>query len=194
MNKYKPFFSLIFICLVLVILSMVSCGDDDDDDDDDAPQEVWEDSSSGLIWQNDSACCYNWKNSKSYCKNLNWGGYNDWRLPSISELRSLIRGCEITEVGGACGVTNDCTNGDNCYNDLCNYGCMYGGGFGLDGCYWPLELKGNGNIFWSSTENSSPLVHKWSVESTWSVDFTDASVLYEEPSFKNNVRCVRNVD
>lgn len=31
-----------------------------------------------------------WKDALSYCSNLEWGGYSDWRLPSVVELRSIV--------------------------------------------------------------------------------------------------------
>jgi hypothetical protein len=32
----------------------------------------------------------NWPTAVSYCENLNWGGYTDWRMPNVKELNSLI--------------------------------------------------------------------------------------------------------
>ncbi len=40
------------------------------------------------IDNNDTAT---WKEALSYCENLNFAGYTDWRLPSIRELRSIVR-------------------------------------------------------------------------------------------------------
>jgi hypothetical protein len=43
-----------------------------------------------LIWQNDSSSStYNYSEAQSYCSNLIFGGYSDWRLPEIEELYSI---------------------------------------------------------------------------------------------------------
>jgi len=44
----------------------------------------------GLMWQ-DTAEIFkgSYKDAVSYCENLNYGGYSDWRLPSASELLSI---------------------------------------------------------------------------------------------------------
>ena len=41
----------------------------------------------------------------SYCEGLNWGSYTDWRLPTVTELQTLIRGCTATSPGSSCGIT-----------------------------------------------------------------------------------------
>jgi len=52
----------------------------------------------GLMWElktddsgnRDKDNVYNWEEALSYCENLDLAGYNDWRLPNINELQSLV--------------------------------------------------------------------------------------------------------
>jgi hypothetical protein len=49
------------------------------------------DTDTGLMWQKDTAPgTYNWRQALSYCENLTLAGYDDWRLPNIIELQSLV--------------------------------------------------------------------------------------------------------
>lgn len=62
------------------------------------------DSATGLVWQKCTAVSgttlgncntgtlltYTWSNAISYCSNLTLGGRDDWRLPNINELRSIV--------------------------------------------------------------------------------------------------------
>ena len=216
MEKWLLFLAGILICVSLVI-GFFACetGDDDDDsggnsdddtsdddttdddstDDDDSSDDdddVWTDSATGLIWQKTMGtdCWDEWDDAKEYCQNLNWGGHDNWRLPTISELRSLIRGCDATATGGSCGVTDSCLDGCDCYDsDLC--GCTEGSG-PANGCYWPPELEGKCGTYWSSSENeycetSSP----W--DSVWFVGFESGNILSGDKIINTCcVRCVRN--
>jgi hypothetical protein len=49
------------------------------------------DHNTGLMWQQDTAPgTYNWQQALSYCENLTLADYNDWRLPDVNELQSLV--------------------------------------------------------------------------------------------------------
>ncbi|MDM8516769.1 caspase family protein [Desulfobacterales bacterium HSG16] len=48
------------------------------------------DTETRLMWAaEDNGKDINWKNAKRYCENYQGGGYTDWRLPTINELRGL---------------------------------------------------------------------------------------------------------
>jgi hypothetical protein len=147
-------------------------GDDtaslDDDADDDTNSAIWADTSTGLIWQNGSDVGWDlrfWFMANLYCENLDWGGYVDWRLPTIDELRTLIGGCAATETGGACGVQDDCAD-STCWSDPCS-GCDSLDGPGPHGLYWPDGMDGAyywAGIpgYWSSTPVADQTLQWWS--------------------------------
>ena len=48
-----------------------------------------------------------------YCKELNekyYGGHNNWRLPTIDELRSIIKNCPNMELEGKCRISEENDN------------------------------------------------------------------------------------
>lgn len=92
-----------------------------------------------------------WSQAKSFCENNVNGvaGFDDWRLPTISELRSIIRGCDETETGGACGVTDSCSN-ISCYDSSGCQGCTTGSGPD-SGCYRPDLFTGDCYTLWSNS-------------------------------------------
>lgn len=163
-------------------------GDDDNDDNvDPSDQEVWEDSATGLMWQKTDECCRNAWQALSHCDYLSWAGYSDWRLPTISELRSLIRGCSDTETGGDCGVVDECIE-YSCWNNLCG-GCTSEAGPGPGGQYIVNELEGEGDKYWSISEAS--LNAYYYTYHYWYVNFDFGRVDYYWANYEYYVRCVR---
>jgi hypothetical protein len=49
------------------------------------------DHKTGLLWQRaDDGQTRNWRVAKEYCEDLVLGGYDDWRLPLINELETIV--------------------------------------------------------------------------------------------------------
>jgi hypothetical protein len=142
----------------------------------------------GLVWQRHAAPdAMNWSSAKQYCELITWAGRKDWRLPSISELRSVIRGCPKTQNGGACRVTDRCPS-TSCWAQRDCYSCSSGGG-PANGCYWPNEFTGKCSWYWSSSSSS------YSYENdrygpAWNVCYDNGYIDYDNLYRRFYVRCV----
>lgn len=146
----------------------------------------WFDPSSGRCWQNPpDGTERTWDAAVAYCSSLSLGGYGpgSWHLPTISELRSLIRGCPATETGGSCGVTDTCL--DAACRDASCYGCSGGDGPGSAGAYWPPELHGVAQWYWSSSS------YPGGASFAWYIYFGFGSLYGPGESLTFYVRCVR---
>ena len=143
---------------------------------------MWTDSTTGLIWQNPPAVnSMNWQPAVEYCENLNLAGHTDWQLPTISELRTLIRGCPFTEPGGACGITEGCSY--QCWSENCDI-CNYGEG-PADGCYWDIAMQGSCEWYVSSSRITG------TISDLWAVPFNNGRIGSGDESANWRVRCVR---
>ena len=108
----------------------------------------WKDPGTGLAWENPSGGAgLPWGTAVQYCDNLEFDG-GGWRMPSIDELRSLVRGCVATATNGSCNISNSGCLSQVCMKDDCN-GCTSGQG-PAGGCYWPSEMLGDCQRLWSS--------------------------------------------
>ncbi len=69
----------------------------------DSIKKITVDNITGLMWQDNNTIIKPWSDgisyrkfdtsgdtARTYCSNLNWGGYNDWRIPNIDELLTYI--------------------------------------------------------------------------------------------------------
>ena len=135
------------------------------------------DPSSGLTWSVKAQNTMSWNDAVSYCNNLTESGSSDWRLPTISELRTLIQNCSAIQTGGSCGVTDSCLSYSDCRNDAC------------DGCSSDSTGKyskfGDTNWFWSSS------VQLDNSDAAWPVNFNNGYVSNFDKTFNFHVRCVR---
>ena len=113
-------------------------------------------------------------NVVSECQEQNYGGYTDWQTATISQLRSIVTNCPNLELGGACGVTDDCSassclgENNDCYSECASDSKLgdssrtlisstrYPSNYTL---YWTLSFSRkawDGNqISFSSTDSSS---------------------------------------
>jgi hypothetical protein len=140
---------------------------------------------SGLTWADPSSEeIKHFSAVESHCASLGDG----WRVPTISELRTLIRGCESSETMGSCGVTNWCLSiYEPCLNDFCE-GCAQNGG-PANGCYWPDGLMGTCGRYWSSSVSTS---YYGSDIIKFGVYFPTGRVLLFDDRYSTAyVRCVR---
>ena len=154
---------------------------------------VWTDPTSGLWWQNPPAeLSVVWDLANSYCKNLILGGYDDWQIPTIGGLRSLVRGCPGTEFDGTCNIKEgDCLSSSSWADASCS-GCAVGNG-PANGCYWPDAMQGTCGPYWSTNfkYNDDPPYDPWV---SWVLRFTVGGVhskLSDSPGEDVFVRCVR---
>ena len=144
------------------------------------------DSTSHLTWSKKSSSTMTYSDATSYCSGSEmngYGGYSDWRLPNISELRTLIKNCSGTQMpGGSCGVVDTGNSSTSCLSGRCQgedcYPCSYDstGGhskFGETGYFWS-----------SSTLSDIP-------DYAWQVLFHYGSVINSNKSYGSDVRCVR---
>ena len=133
-----------------------------------------------LIWSNKAPETMTWAKAQTYCKDeLKEGGFNDWRLPNIDELRTLILSCPNTMPGGSCAVTDpDCLSLNSCYTDA-TCSCSED----LSGKYSVFEET---DILWSSSKRSDQSGRRWRVD----FDSAKPYTLGETLDY-GTVRCVR---
>lgn len=147
---------------------------------------TWYDSTRGLTWQLSpfGSELLSWEAAINHCSTLVLCGQSGWRLPTISELRSLIRGCSANEIGGSCGVTDSCTK-MSCDNSTCPP-CILGAG-PAGGSYWVLPVEPSNHAwFWSS----SPVEDD--PNQAWLARFNYGNVGAWVKTQTISVRCVRN--
>jgi len=146
------------------------------------------DSENDLIW----SAAYGrrpWDEARDHCENDPNNIGSGWRLPTISELRTLVKNCPATQMPpvegvDSCGVRDDSSVtclANSCQDANC-YSCPndHEGGyskFGDNDCLWASEfLSGSGGLVWVVQFGYGAAVYSMGINSYC------------------NVRCVRNED
>lgn len=140
----------------------------------------------GYFWSNPSNSKMEWSSAKTYCSGISDGGFHDWRLPTVSELRTVIKNCPKTETGGTCRVTDTCTKNECYVKENCS--CDQSD---IQGYYSKLNFSAD---YWSSTFNATVDNNSWN----WYVDFKKAELMdckngnaFLESSASHKVVCIR---
>lgn len=127
----------------------------------------------GLNWSDKAEELLDWDMADQYCCGLKG------RIPTISELRTLVQNCPGTEVDGRCNVSDDCLSSDNCWDSPCV------------GCERDESGSGEYSVFgdtgglWSS---SKPSDRK---NSMWFLNFSSGYLSSAGMSNYFYVRCIR---
>lgn len=145
------------------------------------------DPATNLMWSPKYDDTMNYDTASAYCENLDLGGHDDWRMPTVSELRTLIINDPTVETGGACALTDSCLDQATCFNaEVC-------APYYMDYIWAPRSKFENdsyaGSTFWSSSEAGEDLY--------WVLKFSEfmgkAGFDYEDKDYDwvATVRCVR---
>lgn len=164
--------------------------------------EGWLDAEHNLCWEEPyDNTLRNQDDAKAYCEAKG----NGWAMPTITQLRMLIRGCQANEFREEYRDGIDCIVDDTSeYSDWylrsgeCR-GCEPGEGPSLGGCYWDATLSQDITCstaetdtleFWSTTGFQEDELDYYRA---WIVDFNAGYVTVQIsfPGSRLNVRCVR---
>ena len=168
---------------------------DEDADTDSGEQDEPCTTIDGKVWWSPkTADTMDWLSALNYCEkelnDLNKCGYSDWHLPTIDELKTLLKWrrdsqCKVSDTDNCLSFT-DCWTCSSCCHDCtlggggeCNYSSYY-----YDGRFSKLDDSGS---LWSS---SVPTEY---THSAWTVNFNAAQVYNKSKSNETEVyvRCVR---
>lgn len=141
------------------------------------------DASTGYIWSAKAQGWYTWDEAVSYCDNLVEDYSDNWRLPTISELRTLVLNCVGSVPGGECGVVDTGNPSTSCLASSCETSGGYCGG-----CPATAEHSkfSDTSEFWSSSTVTDAST------SVWLLHFTYATIYSKGAPNRNQVRCIRN--
>jgi len=156
-------------------------------------QKIFYDHLLGLMWSKAKTEPLLYDAAEQYCNDLVIGKIDDWRIPTITEMRSLINGCVDTGTKGKCGVQDACFYPD-CQTEQCK-GCEAEKGNGEEGLYWLPRIwehspGGANGFFWSSTEKKEATGEGGAKKEYWTVSFVTGAVEGKESEIWGHVRCV----
>ena len=124
------------------------------------------------FWSQTSPEAMTFEKARTYCDNLEEGGFDDWRLPELHEIKSVAELCVEEENSDFCAVTDSC-EWDGCETELCGRCVKY-------------ENFAFGS-FWTNTRIPGGKISLWAI--TQEEEKTDKFSL---PSELHKTKCIRN--
>lgn len=188
-------FSVLALLAVAVIFLAQSARVIFDGSGEEYRQKIFYDPVFGLMWSKAKTEPMLYEEAERYCKDLRIGKMNDWRLPTITELRSIVKGCPATVVKGKCTVQDTCYMPE-CRKDECK-GCEEGGGTGEESLYWQPKIwehtKGwSKGVYWSATERKEMIdsPDAGTDRTAWTVSFLTGGIEGKSIEMWGHARCV----
>ena len=148
----------------------------------DVSDEIWVDPWTTLQWQKfASASPVSKTSADNICDALTIDGKSDWRVPSISELRSLVRNCTASYTApiDGCNVSDSCSMASQCFSANSCQACAGAA------CYGESNLADICQSEWSSTSNMGATNSQH-----WTLNFIDGGIIPQNDTSSHYVRCV----
>lgn len=137
------------------------------------------DTNTGWTWEKSYQWAAGVDEAKKSCLSSRTGGFNDWQLPTIDEMRTLILGCPDTGPTGACPVhaLANCID-ESCRTASCNGCATNQGPVEKPGdptrkCYLDGSFDWYCNLFWTQTQVKAKTP---GYKRAWYVTFYDAAI------------------
>ena len=150
------------------------------------------DHTSSLVWSLKASDVMTWQDAVDYCGTLTEGEYDDWHLPNIDELRTLLiadrvkNSCKVSEANNCLTSYSSCWSCSTCtqagIQSSSGTECEVWGDYYDDGRYSKFGETGD---FWSSSAVSNDK------DRAWYVNFFSGSLYNKDKTSNNYVRCVR---
>jgi hypothetical protein len=105
------------------------------------------DHKTGLMWARDESKRSDYDDAEAYCKSLRLGGFNDWRLPTLDELQTIV---DRSRYNPAIDASVFNTNGS--WTWTCD---EYKGNPGPSGSVWFVHFDYGGSVSGSDRANAA---------------------------------------
>jgi hypothetical protein len=100
----------------------------------------------GLMWEKETQKMI-WHDAMAYAENLRLGGYSDWRLPTVDELKEVVRSCGGTSVEYLDKNFNSIVDKNKANSSY--QSCYKNKGFRYDSWYWSsASVSGYTDLAW----------------------------------------------